>query len=454
MRGIEGALTVLHDVERGAFAAEALRKIWRDIEPTERSLAATLSYTTLRKLGLWRHLLSRYCKRPLESLDAETVSVLLLGIAGVLELEHFKPGVLVNALVQRVKRGRDANAGARDSALVNAVLHTVMRDAPRYIESLRRSTALRDQALASGVPGWVAAEWNADFGMMTAKHLVQLSDTPAFLSLRLSPHVDRAKWLDAYREHAAYENAAASAEKKAACEGSFPSSVRLHTNPYPVDLPGYGSGEITPMSESSMWAVETLLPHIRGGRILDMCMGRGVKAGQLLAALPDVELEGWDLSQPRLNAARREFDRLGVGDRAIVTQGDARQLAPQTPPSAILLDAPCSGSGTWRRHPEAKWRMTPAKLQHAAILQEALFSRAADLLTPGGIMMYCTCSVFRAENEKVAGAVLSKRTDLVEIPVRAGGPLPVQRGKPYGAFVYPEDSWIDGFYVAIFKKKG
>jgi 16S rRNA (cytosine967-C5)-methyltransferase len=167
-----------------------------------------------------------------------------------------------------------------------------------------------------------------------------------------------------------------------------------------------------------------------------------------------VSVEGWDLSQARLKAARREFTRLGVEGRATVTRGDARDLIPMRPPSAILLDAPCSGSGTWRRHPEGKWRMTQAKLRQAAAMQEALFSRAADLLTPRGIMMYCTCSTFRAENEKVAGAVLSRRADLAEIPVRGAGALPIQKGKPYGMLVHPEDPWIDGFYVAIFRKKG
>ena len=454
MRGIEGALTVLRDVEKGAFAAEALRKIWHSIEPTERKLAATLSYATLRKLGLWRHLLSRYCKRPIESLNAATISVLLPGIAGVMELEHFKPGVLVNALVQRVKNIKDADGNARESALVNAVLHTVMREAPAYVESLRKSTALRDQALAAGVPGWVAAEWNADFGMMVAKRLVQLSDTPTFLSLRLSPNVDRAKWIEAYNESQKHKDALPSDEKEPSCEGIFSRSVRLHSNPYPIDLPGYDTGEIAPASESSIWAIETFLPYLQGNCILDMCMGRGGKAGQLLSSLHDLKLEGWDLSQARLNATQREFKRLGVGDRAIVAHGDARALVPQTPPSAILLDAPCSGSGTWRRHPEGKWRMTPTKLRHTANLQEELFSRAADLLTPGGVMMYCTCSIFRAENEKVVGAVLSHRADLAEIPVRTAGAFPIQKGRPYGAFVYPENPWIDGFYVAIFRKKG
>jgi 16S rRNA (cytosine967-C5)-methyltransferase len=444
---------MLRGVEKGAFASEVLRRIWRDVEPAERKLAATLSYAVLRKLGLWRHLLSRCCKRPAESLNPATVSILLTGIAGVMDLEHFKPGVLVNALVQKAKNVGDEGGGSREGALVNAVLRTVMREAPAYVESLSKSTALRDQALAAGVPGWAAAEWNADYGMTTAKRLVRLSDTRAFLSLRLHQHTDRAEWIERYKAETS-EDTNSSAGDEPDFTGRFSFSVHLHSNPYPPDLPGYESGEITPEGESSIWAVETLLPHIRGDRVLDMCMGRGVKAGQILSRLPDVSVEGWDLSQARLKAARREFDRLGVGGRVTVTRGDSRELVPMCPPSAILLDAPCSGSGTWRRHPEAKWRMTPSKLREAAAVQEALFSRAADLLTPGGIMMYCTCSTFRAENEKVAGAVLSRRADLTEIPVRGAKTLPIQRGKPYGMFMYPEDPWIDGFYVAIFKKKG
>lgn len=104
MRGIEGALAVLDEVEKGAFAAEALRRVWADVSPSERKLAATLVYITLRRLGLWKHILGKYCRKPLVSLHPQTVAALHLGIAGVLELRFFKPGVLVNALVQRVKR--------------------------------------------------------------------------------------------------------------------------------------------------------------------------------------------------------------------------------------------------------------------------------------------------------------------------------------------------------------
>jgi 16S rRNA (cytosine967-C5)-methyltransferase len=181
-------------------------------------------------------------------------------------------------------------------------------------------------------------------------------------------------------------------------------------------------------------------------------MGRGVKAGHILLSRPDATIEGWDLSAPRLKAAEREFARLGVEGRFTTVCGDASNLQPTNPPSAILLDAPCSGSGTWGRHPDGKWRINPSYTEKLGELQRLLLSRACDILSPGGIMIYCTCSVFRSENENVAGSVMASRQDMVELPIRAHIPSS-HRGKPYGMVILPETPWIDGFYVVLFKKK-
>ena len=440
MKGIEGALLVLEEVERGAFASEAIRAVWRDITPTERKLTATLVYITLKRMGLWKHLLAKYCKRPLESLNRKTVSLLILGIAGVIDLKHFKPGVLVNALVQAAKSVKDESGESRDAGLVNAVLHTIMDKAPSYIESLKEAPAIRDQALAYGVPGWVASEWNREYGMKEAKRLLQLSYEQTYLSLRASPGIDREQWIE--------ENSMLTASPS----DFISSSIRLESNPYPPEIAGYTEGAITPQGESSMWAVESLLSYWHGGRVLDMCAGRGVKAGHILTYCKDATLEGWDLSAPRLRAAERELQRLGVGDRALLAAGDSLSLVPKEAPSAILLDAPCSGSGTWGRHPEGKWRMSPAKLKASSELQVQLFRRAVDILPPGGIIMYCTCSIFREENEKVVGEILVNRQDLIELPVKGKSSM-LRKGKPYGALLMPELPWVDGFYATIFRKK-
>jgi 16S rRNA (cytosine967-C5)-methyltransferase len=438
MRGIDGALSVMNDVEQGMFASESLRHALRDIEPAERKLASSLVYVTLRRMGLWKHLLAKFCRRPVVSLSRETAMCLVVGIAGVLELEHFKPGVLVNALVQRVKTA--SRDDSREASLVNAVLHTVMEEAPAYIENIRSSQTLRDQALVSGVPGWVAADWGREFGVKEARRLIQLSASQTWMSLRVSNPADRDALIP--------ECAAFGAAKSDVTE----CGIRLEANPYPPDVPGYAEGRLTPQTESSMAAVETFLSHWSGGRILDMCMGRGVKAGHILTRRPEAEIEGWDLSPARLRAAEREFARLGVKGRYRTVCGDAGSIEPEARPDAIILDAPCSGSGTWGRHPDGKWRTAPEGVEKLTRLQKKLLAKGCEILRPGGIIMYCTCSVFREENEDVAGSVMASRNDMVELPAK-DIPSP-RKGRPYGTAIWPETPWLDGFYVVIFKKKG
>jgi 16S rRNA (cytosine967-C5)-methyltransferase len=373
------------------------------------------------------------------SLSHDTVLSLTAGIAGVLELQHFKPGVLVNALVQRVKNSLGEES--REPALINAVLHSVMEEAPAYIEKLRISSALRDQALGFGVPGWVASLWGRECGVREAKRLIGLTTKQTFMSLRISPGTDREEWI------------AGNSPLKPLPSDLLGQAVLVESNPYPPDLPGYAEGLVTPQTESSMISVENLLSVWNGGRLLDMCMGRGVKAGQIMTCCDSASVEGWDLSAPRLRSAEREFTRLGVSDRVKIFCGDASTMIPASPPSAILLDAPCSGSGTWGRHPDGKWRMNPENVARNAELQKLLLARACDILAPGGIIMYCTCSVFRDENENVAGFMMASRQDMIEIPPKIRIPSG-RKGKPYGFVMLPETPWIDGFYMVIFKKKG
>jgi 16S rRNA (cytosine967-C5)-methyltransferase len=355
-----------------------------------------------------------------------------------MELEHFKPGVLVNALVDMAKKRADASS--REPGLINAVLHTVMDEAPAYVDNLRSSPALRDQALGFGVPGWVAAAWSKEMGIKESKRLIQISTAQTWLSLRVSPGEDR----DAL--------VAKCGDLGAASSDVLPFGIRLESNPYPPDIPGYREGLVTPQTESSMLAADALLTHWHGGTLLDMCMGRGVKSGQLMTYCPDAKVEGWDLSSSRLKSAKLEFERLGVSDGQFsLVCGDALNLLPRTPPSAILLDAPCSGSGTWGRHPDGKWKNSPSAVERMEKLQKLLLARACEILPPGGIIIYCTCSVFREENENVAGSVMALRGDIAEIPLNIRSSA-ARRGKPYGTVILPESPWMDGFYVVMFRK--
>lgn len=438
MRGIEAALKVYGEVNDGAFAAEALRKLYTDIAPSDRVLAATLVYCSLRRQGLWKHLLMKYCRRSTKDMSALTHNALIIGISGIVELKYFALPVLINGLVQAIK----SNGEDHDIGLVNAVLHTVADEAKPYLAELKKSSALRDQALYWGIPGWAAAQWSKDMSIPEAKRLVRSSGMRTYLSLRLSRGVDREEWLKEYNLSG----------KKAWASPFLERSVRTPANPYPLEITGFSDGKITPQSESSMFVAKVFSKRCKGGHILDMCCGRGIKTGQLADMMPDEQIEAWDISEGRIKSAEYEMIRMRVRERVKFRCGDSLKLEPAQEPKAILLDAPCTGSGTWGRHPESKWRITPEMVSDAAALQKRLLERAASLVVSGGIIAYSTCSMFREENEKVVAAVMAKHPELVEIPVERTHKL-MSRGKPFGTVIWPGLPWIDGFYLALLSKR-
>ncbi|MGI6442783.1 MAG: RsmB/NOP family class I SAM-dependent RNA methyltransferase [Synergistaceae bacterium] len=438
MRGIEAVIHIYGEIKEGAFAAETLRKTYSEIVPKDRVLAATLMYCTLRRLSLWKHLMMRYCKRDTRELDSITADALLVGIAGIVELRYFAIPVLINGIVQAIKK----QGNERDTALVNAVLHTVADEAGAYLDELKMSSALRDQALYWGVPGWAAAQWAKDLSIAEAKKLVYSNGMKTYLSLRLSNGTDREAFLKEYR----------STGRKAWASSFLESSIRTPENPYPVNLIGYREGKITPQSESSMLVGEVLCNKIKEGPLLDMCCGRGVKTGQIASIMPKLQIEAWDLSEPRIKAAQLEMKRLKVEDRINFKVGNALTLNPDITPKAILLDAPCTGSGTWGRHPESKWYCTPEMLTEAAELQVELLKRAVSLIAAEGVIVYSTCSLFKEENEKVVASVMAEHPELIEIPLVKKNRF-ITKGRPYGTVIWPGLPWVDGFYMVILSKR-
>ena len=439
MRGIEAALECRREVRKGAFASEALRKIGGAIETPDRVLASSLLYAASKRESLWKHLLGLFLRKPLHALSAETADALLIGTAGLVELRHFSPNALVSALVGHVKTGKSPH----EAGLVNAVLRRVNEEAPQVLENMGRSQDARDQCMIRGIPSWAGRRWTEDWGKEEARSLMKLSSMKPFMSLRLN-RPEQGSSLRLGLEQA--------------CIRAWPSpfvnsGFRLASNPFPPSLPGYSEGWVTPQTESAMMVVEAFMGLLEGGPVLEMCSGRGVKTGQLLSRLPDeISLESWELSPGRVASARTEMNRIGVTQKAFFRTGDALKLEPRQAPRAILLDAPCSGSGTWKRHPESKWRLSPERLTQMAELQSALLERAFRLVQPGGIVLYCTCSLFREENEQPVGTALSAGGDLVELPLDFPGGTSV-RGKPYGRILWPKLPWIDGFYAAAFMKR-
>ena len=468
MRGIEGALHVLEQIRasregpfasaggRGAascrpagtsatFASEALRKLGGEMSPGDLTLASSLVYAVLRRQEMWRAVYGKFLRdsRGDASLPPLIRDCLLVGTAGLLELRHFAGGVLVNGLLDHLK----SHSQKRWVPLVNAVLHNVGERGAARVEALRRSPAAEERALWAGIPVWSLPAWTRTWQRADLNRLFDLLPQPPLSALRPAPG-KRDELLEALRERGM------EAEPSPLSE-----AVHLSSTVLPTDVPGFERGLATLQTEGSILAASLGARLYREGLILDLCSGRGVKGGQVLQMCPEARLEGWELSEGRHRSALREMKRLGVEGRAALRQGSALELEPSEPPSLVLLDAPCSGSGTWCRKPESKWRLNWERFDRLAAAQRSLLERAVALCAPRGIILYITCSLLRQENESVVAEVLAGHPECGELaaPWENGqgsdGVKPFRRGRPWGTYIWPETPWLDGFYCAVIIKR-
>lgn len=445
LRGIEGALFVLGKVREGKFASEALRSAGSGMKPADLSLASSLVYIVLRRTELWRTVYEGFMKggrNKSAGRDGRTVKdpsslpqivrdCLLVGTAGQLELRRFAKGVLVNALLDHLK----SNGMKGWVSLVNAVLHSVGERGAERLERIRKSASADERAMWAGVPVWSVPAWVRSWQRADLNALFDIMHRQPMSSLRAAP--GRKEELLSLLEERGIEASASDASD----------AVHLRSTVMPREVPGFDDGLCTVQNEGSIMAASIVKKFYKGGLILDMCSGRGVKAGQILQECLDARLECWELSEGRHKNAEAEMKRLGVGGRAVMRCGDALELEPSERPSLVLLDAPCSGSGTWNSKPDAKWRLNWAELDRITGTQRKLLRRAFELCAPGGVILYITCSLLRQENEEAVADAMADRPGCAALSVPLDGEA-VRRGRPWGAYIWPATPWLDGFYCA------
>ena len=451
LRGIEAALRVVEERRlhrEGGFASEALRRCGRDMTPGDLSLASSLVYSTLRRKEMWRAIYQGFLRdaRGEEALPPLIRDCLLMGTAGLLDLRNFVGGVLVNGLLDIIK----ARNLERFVSLVNAVLHNVGDQGGERAEAMHHSPSPEERALWAGVPSWLLPAWTRSWQRAELNRLFDLLPQPPKSALRPAPG-KRDELLRMLAEQGIEAEASPLSE-----------AVHLDGTVLPAEVPGFKQGLATVQTEGSIIAASQAARLYKGGLILDLCSGRGIKGGQILQMCPEARLEGWEVSEARHKSAEREMKRLGVEGRALLCQGSALELTPSKSPSLVLLDAPCSGSGTWSRKPDSKWRLTWERLDRLPMVQWRLLDRAVAVCAPRGIILYITCSLLKQENENVVAKVLAAHPECVELPLSwedgaAAGTTatvkPFRRGRPWGTYIWPETPWLDGFYCAAIMKK-
>jgi len=410
---------------RGRSLDEALGTGFSGLADVDRGLVALLSYGTLRaypRLDRWVDLL---LSRPLPPRDAEVHDLLAVGLYQ-LEDTRVPDHAAVAATVEAVRRlGRAQYAG-----LVNACLRRWLRER----EALKARVARVPEVVHEHPRWWLealAADWPKDWESIVAAANRQAPMWVRVNRLRMS----RDEWLGRL----------VAAGGAATTWDAAPEALCLAA-PMDVDaLPGFSSGEVSVQDAAAQLAAGLLEPG-PGMRVLDACAAPGGKTGHLLERCPEIELTALDVAPARLERIRENLARLGL--QAQVLAGDARDPSAWwdgKPYERILLDAPCTGSGVVRRHPDIKLLRRPEDIGAMAAQQQALLNALWPLLAPGGRLLYATCSVFRAENSARASEFLAQHPDSRAVDL--GEPGWGRRAGP-GRQLLTGEAALDGFYYA------
>jgi 16S rRNA (cytosine967-C5)-methyltransferase len=230
-----------------------------------------------------------------------------------------------------------------------------------------------------------------------------------------------------------------------------PWGLRLPTDTSVTSHPAYFDGRAEVQDEGSQLVALACAPA-SGERIVDLCAGGGGKALALAAAAPDAEIIACDVSRQRLSQLPPRAERAGarIATRLLNPPREAAELSDLAGTcDLVLVDAPCSGSGTWRRNPEGRWRLSPERLERLLALQARVLDLAAPLVKPGGRLVYAVCSVLTREGAAQGQAFLSRHSGFepMDIPVAAG------RLDRVGRLLTPGFDGTDGFFIARFRAR-
>lgn len=434
------AAEILLKVEtRKAYADILLDETSRTaaLDERDRALLTELTYGTLRWRGAIDHRLSRYLRRPLEQSDALIRNLLRVSAYQLLHLDRIPGYAAVNEAVELAKAyGSQGAAG-----FVNGVLRSLLREVPE-------STPVAGDLSAASLsvryshPKWLVQRWLDEFGPDQTQALMRANNEKPPLTLRVnSLKATRDELLDCLLR----------ADLQASSAPLSPQGVLLPSAGAVEKLPGFDEGLFQVQGEASQLVSYLLSPHA-GERILDACAAPGGKTTHIAELMKDNgEVVALDISARGIEKIRQNVQRLGLKSvrflRAEASEAFAESIA--GPYDRILVDAPCSGLGTLRGHPEIKWHRGESDVRRLSELQSKILDRVAGYLKPGGILVYSTCTLSRDENERVVDNFLAAHSgfELQDaaryLPQQAGHMV---QGKYFQAL--PQRDNTDGFFGA------
>jgi 16S rRNA (cytosine967-C5)-methyltransferase len=440
------AVEALLKVEaRKAYADILLDRALRNhsLLSQDRRLLTQLVYGALRWRGKLDWILEKIVHRPLAGMDPYLRNLLRLTVYQILFLDKVPDYAAVNESVELAKRYGGASAGG----LVNAVARRLLREKERLTAPDSGADLVARLSVSWSHPEWLVRQWLAYFGPVDTEALLRANNGEA-------PVVVRANRLKIDRE-SLIENLC-TAGIDATPGPHSPQAVVLRSASAIDQLPGFKEGLFMVQGEASQ-LIGLLMDPQPGERILDACAAPGGKTTHLAELMDDRgEIVASDISRRGIEKVRQNIRRLGLGSVRPIQADMIFELTGERALSydRILADLPCSGLGTLRSHPEAKWHRERKDIERLSALQRKLLDRLSTYLKPGGDLVYSTCTLMPQENEDVVEDFLERHEEFVLqnaaefLPESA---RPMVRGNYFLAL--PHRDGADGFFAARMRKK-
>ena len=412
----KAALEIVTGVLRKHRPLDAQLDQLKALPPRDAGFARALASQSLRHFGELESLIRHFVPKPLAPHKAgPAMEILILGACELLILK-----VPAHAAVDAANRLASADAKAvHFKSLINAVLRRISREG----ESVRGG---RDNTRLN-VPDWLWGRWAAQYGQDTARAIADANQAEAPLDITL-------------------KNAGSAVPGGAALFGQ---SRRLIDPGRIEDLPGFSAGDWWVQDAAASLPV-LLLGDVAGKKVIDLCAAPGGKTMQLAARgafVTAVEREPSRLARIAENLAR-------TGLTATLMEGDARDIAETAP--YVLIDAPCTATGTIRRHPDLPWIKGAADVTASASGAYEILESGAAMVEPGGMLVFAVCSLEREEGEEQIAVFLNAHPEFVREPIRA------EELFGHGEWITPDgdlrtlpfqlEGGMDGFYAARLKK--
>lgn len=434
----DAAIDVLLRVfERGVHLDVALDKTLsrKAIGDRGRRFLTQLVYGTVRHKLLCDHVLAKACRQPLDQLPAPIRTILEMGVFQSLFCNQVTPPAMVHTAVDLAKRRGHAGT----ARLVNAVL--------RHVPASLEAVDLPDPAVALeaylsvrySMPLWLVALWIEEHGAAVAESLCAASNTQALTTLRVNTLKTSVEELTERLNRAGI---------KTAKRTEIPEELTVVEGRPPLRSKWFEQGHFILQDPASMLAAHLLEPE-PGERVLDLCAAPGGKTTHLAQrAHGEALVVAMDIEYRRLDALLENMARLEMPGISMVC-GDGAQAPFRGGFDRVLVDAPCSGLGTLRRHPDLKWHMTRDALPRLAQLQRALLRSAVGLCKNGGRIVYSVCTFTKQETRDLIQAVVG------DGPVRLeDGPEHLDRWRiAQGQYqTLPLNEALDGFFLTRLQK--